>query len=121
MLEGIARKRSSTRIRTWNGWTRTSSVANYTMELCLLFSVLCFSIGLRPEVSYCLYALIASTVDFLIIWKSFHLERIEGFEPSPSVWKTDVLAVEHYTHMFLVPETGIEPMASSLQERRSSN
>lgn len=25
------------------------------------------------------------------------MERVTGFEPIPSVWKTDVLTVEHYT------------------------
>lgn len=27
------------------------------------------------------------------------MECVEGLEPSPTAWKADVLAVEHYTHM----------------------
>ena len=39
---------------------------------------------------------------------SLCLEREKGFEPSPSVWKTDVLTVKHYSRT-VVTLAGLEP------------
>lgn len=36
------------------------------------------------------------------------MEQVRGFEPLLSVWKTDVLTVEHYTCM--APRRGVEPL-----------